>query len=106
MAVEILSVQPMSAECERLFSSSGLMVSPLRTRLEATTIGIAQTLRSWLKAGLIKDRVRGVMELNTKYYREEGSEEDKTGPQRDSEDEENEATEAMAPWAEGDETPV
>ena len=44
IAIEILSVQPISAECERLFSSDGLMVSPLWTRLEATTIGMAQTL--------------------------------------------------------------
>ena len=106
MAAEILSVQPMSAECERLFSSGGLMVSPLRTRLEATTIGIAQTLRSWLKAGLIEDSVMGVKDLNTKNYREEGSEEDVAVPQRDSEDEEDEATEATVPWAEGEETPV
>ena len=70
MAIEVLSVQPMSAECERLFSSGGLMVSSLRTRLEATTIGMAQTLRSWLKAGLIEDSVMNVPDLNTKKDRE------------------------------------
>jgi len=29
------------------------MVSPLRTRLEASTIGMTQTLRSWVRNGLI-----------------------------------------------------
>ena len=80
MAIEVLSVQPMSAECERLFSSGGLMVSPLRTRLEATTIGMAQTLRSWLKAGLIEDSVMNVLDLNTEKDHEidpEGKDEGK-----------------------------
>ncbi|KAK2926757.1 HAT, C-terminal dimerization domain [Fusarium oxysporum f. sp. vasinfectum] len=40
MALDLLSVPPMSAECERLFSVAGQMVSPLRTRLEASTIGM------------------------------------------------------------------
>jgi hypothetical protein len=53
MAFDLLSI-PMSAECERLFSVSGQMVSPLRTRLEASTIGITQTLRSWVRSGLIE----------------------------------------------------
>ncbi|KAI8401615.1 hypothetical protein FOFC_18484 [Fusarium oxysporum] len=35
----------MSAECERLSSIAGQMVSPLRTRLEASMVGITQTLR-------------------------------------------------------------
>jgi hypothetical protein len=54
MAFDILSIPPMSAECERLFSAAGQMVSPLRTRMEASTIGIAQTLRSWVRNGLIR----------------------------------------------------
>ncbi|OBS15938.1 hypothetical protein FPOA_27990 [Fusarium poae] len=53
MALDLLSVPPMSAECERLFSVAGQMVSPLRTRLEASTIGMTQTLRSWVRNGLI-----------------------------------------------------
>jgi len=53
MALDLLSIPPMSAECERLFSTTGQMVSPLRTRLEASTIGITQTLRSWVRNGLI-----------------------------------------------------
>ncbi|KAJ3454851.1 hypothetical protein MRS44_013451 [Fusarium solani] len=53
MALDLLSVPPMSAECKRLFSVAGQMVSPLRTRLEASTIGITQTLRLWVRNGLI-----------------------------------------------------
>ena len=45
----------MSSECERLFSATGLMVTPLRNRLDAGTIGLIQTLRSWLCAGIIKE---------------------------------------------------
>ena len=82
MAAEVLSVQPTVCRVLGPFSSGGLMVSLLRTRLEATTIGIAQTLRLWLKAGLIKDSVMGVMDLNTKNHCEGGSEEDKAEPQR------------------------
>jgi hypothetical protein len=41
MAVETLSISAMSAECERLFSSGGLMVSPLQSQLEASTISLA-----------------------------------------------------------------
>ncbi|KAG5954263.1 hypothetical protein E4U56_008039 [Claviceps arundinis] len=44
----------MSAECERTFSSAGAMVSPMRSRLESSTIAASQTLRSWYKAGLIE----------------------------------------------------
>ena len=31
------------------------MIPPLRSRLDANTIGMAQTLRSWLRAGLIDE---------------------------------------------------
>ncbi|OAQ58665.1 hypothetical protein VFPPC_10900 [Pochonia chlamydosporia 170] len=54
MALDLLSTPPMSAECERLFSVTGQIMLPLRTRLEASTIGITQTLRSWVRNGLIE----------------------------------------------------
>ncbi|KAM5357581.1 hypothetical protein ACJZ2D_016126 [Fusarium nematophilum] len=44
----------MSAECERLFSAAGKMISGLRTGLEAEIIAICQVLRSWYRASLIK----------------------------------------------------
>ena len=31
------------------------MITPLRSRLDANTIGMAQTLRSWLRAGLMDE---------------------------------------------------
>ncbi|KAJ3453792.1 hypothetical protein MRS44_018424 [Fusarium solani] len=52
---EASDVNPMSAEGERLFSAAGKMVSGLRTGLDAEIIAIYQVLRSWYRAGLIKD---------------------------------------------------
>jgi hypothetical protein len=53
MALDVLTVPAMSAECERLFSSVGRMVTPLRNRLDVNTMGIVQSLRSWQRARLI-----------------------------------------------------
>jgi len=53
MALDLLPIPSMSAECERLFGVAEQMVPPLRTRLEASTIGIAQTLRPWVRNGLV-----------------------------------------------------
>ncbi|PHH70448.1 hypothetical protein CDD83_5434 [Cordyceps sp. RAO-2017] len=55
MAMDFMTVQAMSAECERLFSAAGRMVTPLRSRLEASTIAICQGLRSWLQAGIVEE---------------------------------------------------
>ena len=57
---------PMSSEPERLFSVSGAMVAPRRTRLESSTIGIAMTLRSWLRAGLVKKSILETTEVPLK----------------------------------------
>jgi hAT family C-terminal dimerisation region len=54
MAIDVLSVPAMAAECERTFSSAGSMVSPKRSRLDASTIAVTQTVRSWLRAGLLE----------------------------------------------------
>jgi hypothetical protein len=62
MALDLLTVPPMSAECERLFSTTGRMVTKIRNRLDASTIGLCQTLRSWLRAGLISSLDRILME--------------------------------------------
>ncbi|KAG5931001.1 hypothetical protein E4U60_006576 [Claviceps pazoutovae] len=37
------------------------MVAPKRSRLDASTIAVTQTLRSWLKAGLVKDDHDGLL---------------------------------------------
>jgi hypothetical protein len=55
MAADFMTVQPMSAECERLSSAAGRMVTPLRNQLEASTIAICQVLRSWLQAGIVEE---------------------------------------------------
>jgi hypothetical protein len=43
----------MSAECERLFSRAGKMVTNDRWRLKADIIEAEQLLESWLVSGLI-----------------------------------------------------
>ena len=53
MALDSLSIPSMSAECKCHFSVAGQMALPLRTRLEAGTIGITQTLRSCVRNGLV-----------------------------------------------------
>jgi hypothetical protein len=55
MALDFVTIQPMSAECERLFSAAGQMVVPQRSNLQARTVGMCQVLRSWLRAGIIND---------------------------------------------------
>ena len=54
MAIDVLSIPATAAECERTFSSAGSMVSPKRSRLDASTIAVTQTVRSWLRAGLLE----------------------------------------------------
>jgi hypothetical protein len=66
MALDVMTVPAMSAECERLFSAVGLMVTPLRTRLDASTIGTIQSLRSWLQAGLIGNLDPVLLEVTCK----------------------------------------
>ncbi|KAJ2971919.1 hypothetical protein NQ176_g7453 [Zarea fungicola] len=54
MALDVLSTLPMSADVERLFSTSGRMVRDDRANLDASTIGMTQTVRSWLRGGYIR----------------------------------------------------
>ncbi|TVY75153.1 putative AC transposase [Fusarium oxysporum f. sp. cubense] len=54
MALDVLSVLPMSIDVERLFSTCGRMVRDDRARLDASTIGMTQTVRSWHCGGYIK----------------------------------------------------
>lgn len=55
MALDLHTVLPMSAEVERLFSVTGRMVVPLRNRLQANTLSLCQTLRSWYDDGVVRD---------------------------------------------------
>lgn len=49
MALDILSIPAMSASVERLFSSSNITVSDRRNRLNADTIEVIESLKSWQK---------------------------------------------------------
>ncbi|RYP70591.1 hypothetical protein DL769_004913 [Monosporascus sp. CRB-8-3] len=55
MALDVLTVQSISAECERLFSAASQMTTPLRSQLDSLIIGMSQVLRSWFGAGIITD---------------------------------------------------
>jgi hypothetical protein len=55
MALDFLTVQAMSAECERLFSAGGRMVTPQRNSLDAEIISMSLVLRSWYRSGIIHD---------------------------------------------------
>jgi hypothetical protein len=77
MALDVMTVPAMSSECERLFSATSLMVTPLRNRLDAGTIGLVQTLRSWLRTGIVEDVDSILLEDTASEYEVEraGSEE-------------------------------
>lgn len=51
MAMDLLSIPPMSTHCERSFSRAGLTISSQRHSLEADTINVYQCLGSWLPTG-------------------------------------------------------
>jgi hypothetical protein len=53
--MDFMTIQPMSAECERVFSAAGNMVLPRRAHLNAVIIGACQVLRSWHKAGVLPE---------------------------------------------------
>jgi hypothetical protein len=52
MAFDLLSIPAMSAETERVFSDTKLMIPPQRTRLGADIVEAQKCEKAWLKAGL------------------------------------------------------
>jgi hAT family C-terminal dimerisation region len=54
LAYSILSIPAMSAECERVFSSSKLLVTPNRNRLSAQAIEASECLRNWYRNGVVE----------------------------------------------------
>lgn len=53
MALDFLTVRAMWAECERLFSATGRMVTPERASLDSEMIAVCQFLRSWYRVGVV-----------------------------------------------------
>ena len=56
MAIDILSIPPMSDEPERIFSRLGEMITKRRNRLQQDIIQATTCLHSWDKEGLINMR--------------------------------------------------
>jgi len=50
MALDVLSIPLMSAECERVFSAAKILVSDRRSSLSEQVIEASMVLRYWLKA--------------------------------------------------------
>ena len=53
MAIDILSIAPMSAETERLFSKAKLTVTDQRGSMNCETLNLLECLRSWDSSALI-----------------------------------------------------
>ena len=67
MALNLLAIPAMSSEVERVFSSTGLMVTDRRNRLKEDIIEAAECMRSWqADGGLVGfeeiDQVRNMLE--------------------------------------------
>jgi hypothetical protein len=64
----------MSAEVERLFSSTKLMIPPARNRLEPESIEAGECIRSWVKGGLFMGDFFDYLlpdQRKEEYYREQ-----------------------------------
>ena len=53
MAIDILSIAPMSTETERLFAKAKLTVTDQRGSMNSETLNLFECLRSWDKSALI-----------------------------------------------------
>ena len=69
MALDILAIPAMSAEVERVFSSTGLLITDRRNRLKNDVVEAVECLKSWASEGpasllLFKDidQVRAMLE--------------------------------------------
>jgi hypothetical protein len=51
MAFDVLSIPAMSAECERVFSSSKILLSDRRARMKEDIVEASECLRAWLQSG-------------------------------------------------------
>jgi len=51
MAFDMLSILAMSSECERMFSSTKILLSDRRARMKEDIIEASECLRAWFQAG-------------------------------------------------------
>jgi len=58
MALDMLSIPPLSCDCERLFIELGDMLEPRCARMRRDIIAALQCTRSWNRNGFIKRRRR------------------------------------------------
>ena len=58
MALDLMTIPPMSLDPERIFSLTGLLLTANRARLPSDTIGASMAVGSWNKEGVI-DMVDG-----------------------------------------------
>jgi len=64
MALSIHSIPAMSAEAERVFSSSKLLISDRRNHLGDDVICAVECMKSWEKAGIVEsNEVRKLEEM-------------------------------------------
>jgi hypothetical protein len=67
IAMNFMTIQPISAKYERVFLAAGRMVPPTRARLDAMIIRICQILRSWYKAGVLPKTDLETMPVNVSH---------------------------------------
>ena len=72
MALDLLTIPPMSTDPERIFSLTGLLLTANRARLRPDIIGALMAVGSWNKEGII-DMVDGKLKKEgTGHTRQEG----------------------------------
>ena len=53
MALDLITIPPMSSDPERIFSLTGLLLTANRARLQSDIIGASMAMGSWDKEGVI-----------------------------------------------------
>jgi len=80
MAINILSIPPMSAEPERIFSGARRTISWQRMKLGPVNIERIECLKSWIRTGLVAGwRKELMMKLDTQKVQENVQEVDREG---------------------------
>jgi len=54
MALNLMTIPPISSDPKRIFSLMGLLLTPNRARLQSDIIGASMAVGSWDKGGVIK----------------------------------------------------